>query len=480
MTVASSSSTPVPPIRFGTDGWRAVIADEFTFDRVRQVSRASARVLAETYPGEGVVVGYDNRFLSEHFAKAAAEAIAAEGIAVKLSTCAAPTPAFSWVAHCLGLHGALVITASHNPPDYSGIKLKGGFGGSVPADITQKVEQLLLEMPVEDYGQAPSSSEIAVEEFDPWPLYLKQLSAQVDLEAIRNSSAKVWIDAMHGSAAGGMTQLLGDRIEEVRGYRDPLFGGLSPEPLPPQLAGTMAMIASDDAPLKVGLVFDGDGDRIAAIDGEGKFLSPQILVPVLLEHCAKRRGYSGELVKTVSGSELFDRVAALFNIPVSETPIGFKYIADRMLETNVLVGGEESGGIGYTGHIPERDGMLSALYLLEAIAATGLDLSELYRQLQERTGYTSFYNRRDLHLSDKSKQERVMASLASAPPSAIEGRAVSQHLTKDGHKFLLKDGSWLLIRASGTEPVLRLYCEALSPEAVEELLDWAQTLANNG
>ena len=465
--------TAAAPIKFGTDGWRAVIADQFTYAQVQRVAQASARVLAKTFEGSGIVIGYDNRFLSEQFAHSAAEAVAAIGIPVKLSTCAAPTPAFSWAANQLGLHGALVITASHNPPEYSGIKIKGAFGGSVTADVTHQVEALLANLP----AAVESGDASEIEDFDPWPIYLEQLSKQVDLDAIRNCSAKIWIDALHGSAAGGMTRLLGDRIQELRGYRDPLFGGLSPEPLPPQLATTMETIAEDDAPLKVGLVFDGDGDRIAAVDGSGKFLSPQILIPVLIEHFADRRGYRGELVKTVSGSELFAKVAALYDIPVTETPIGFKYIADRMLATDVLIGGEESGGIGFTGHIPERDGMLSALYLLEAIAAKEKDLSEIYADLQKRTGYTSFYNRRDLHLSDKSKQESLMASLDTAPPAAILQRSVKEHLTKDGHKFVLDDGSWLMIRASGTEPVLRLYCEGLSSKAVESLLDWAEEWA---
>ncbi|MEL7476336.1 MAG: phosphoglucomutase/phosphomannomutase family protein [Cyanobacteria bacterium J06642_12] len=465
--------TAAAPIKFGTDGWRAVIADQFTYAQVRRVAQASARILAKTFAGSGVVIGYDNRFLSEQFARTAAEAVASLGMPVMLSTCAAPTPAFSWAANQLGLHGALVITASHNPPEYSGIKIKGAFGGSVTADVTRQVEAILEELP----AAVESDNAPEIEDFDPWPMYLEQLGKQVDLDAIRNSSAKIWIDALHGSAAGGMTRLLGDRIQELRGYRDPLFGGLSPEPLPPQLATTMETISKDDAPLKVGLVFDGDGDRIAAVDGSGKFLSPQILIPILIEHFADRRGYRGELVKTVSGSELFAKVAALYDIPVTETPIGFKYIADRMLETDVLIGGEESGGIGFTGHIPERDGMLSALYLLEAIAAKEKGLSDIYAELQERTGYTSFYNRRDLHLSDKSKQEALMASLDTEPPTKILGRSVKEHLTKDGHKFVLEDGSWLMIRASGTEPVLRLYCEGLSSEAVESLLDWAEEWA---
>ncbi|MEO0803057.1 MAG: phosphoglucomutase/phosphomannomutase family protein [Cyanobacteria bacterium J06642_2] len=473
MTAAIATPTSAPPIKFGTDGWRAVIADEFTFPQVARVAQASADVLANAYSGQGLVVGYDNRFLSEDFARCAAEAIAATGVPVQLSQCAAPTPSFSWAANQTGALGAIVITASHNPPSYSGVKVKGAFGGSIPPEITKQIEAKLADLPaaVESDASAP------IEMFDPWESYCAKLSQMVDLDKIRNCSAKIWVDCLHGSGAGGMRRLFGDRVVEVRGNRDPLFGGFSPEPLPPQLANTMAEIAADPAPLKVGVVFDGDADRIAAIDGQGHFLSPQILIPILIQHLAERRGLTGEVVKTVSGSELFAKVAALYDLPVTETAIGFKYIADRMMSASVLLGGEESGGIGYVGHIPERDSMLSALYLLEALAEAEQDLSDIYRSLQERTGYTSFYNRRDLHLKDKLTQERLMQSLDDEPPTELVGRHVTERITKDGRKFMLADGSWLMIRPSGTEPVLRLYCEAPTLEAVQELLDWAENWA---
>lgn len=453
-------------IRFGTDGWRAIIAAEFTFERLQRVAQATARVLSRTYAGSGIVVGFDHRFLSPEFAQATAEAIAALGIPVHLATTAAPTPALSWAAYQKRCHGALVLTASHNPAHYAGLKVKGGFGGSVTENLSREIEDDL--QPTLQHKRSAQ-----VHRYDPWPSYCEQLARQVDLAAIRASGAKIWIDAMHGSAAGGMQQLLGDRIIELRGSRDPLFGGMPPEPLPPQLEHTMATIKADRAPLKVGLVFDGDGDRIAGINGAGQFLSPQILIPILIDHLAARRQRRGEVVKTVSGSELFAKVAQLHQLPISETAIGFKYIADRMLSTKVLLGGEESGGIGYSGHIPERDGMLSALFLLEAIALTDCDLSDLYRDLQVRTKYTSYYNRRDLHLRSQVHAQGLMQTLETRPPSLISGSRVTDHNRYDGHKFRLDDGSWLLIRASGTEPVLRLYCEALSRDRVEELLDWA-------
>ncbi len=463
-------------IQFGTDGWRAVIAEGFTFDRVVRVAQASARILAQTYPGQGLIVGYDNRFLSEIFARKAAEAVVALDIPVRLSPVSAPTPAYSWAAKQLGAHGALVITASHNPPQYSGIKLKGGFGGSVGAEITRAVEADLQQTSYQD--PTPAQISALISEFDPWPDYCQQLSTKVDLEKLKQSPAKLWVDAMHGSAAGGMTRLLGDKITELRGYRDPLFGGAAPEPLPPQLAGSMEILKQDPAPLKVALVFDGDGDRIAAIDGQGNFLSPQILIPILIDHLTRRRGFQGEVVKTVSGSQLFAKLSDLYQLPVTETAVGFKYIAERMMNTAVVLGGEESGGIGYPDHMPERDAMLSALYLLEAVTDAGQDLSEIYRGLQEKVGFVSEYRRIDLHLADQQKQQGLLQELVDSPPSEILGYPVVQHVATDGHKFVLSDGSWLMIRGSGTEPLLRLYCEARDLEAVHDRLAWAQQWAD--
>ena len=468
MAVGSQHSSP---IKFGTDGWRAVIAEEFTYDQVARVAQASAQVLVRTYPGEGIVIGYDNRFLSEEFAQCAAAAIAVRSIPVILASLAAPTPALSWAAKQLGAHGALVITASHNPPQYSGIKVKGGFGGSVPPEVTQQIE---AELAKGEFVSPASNASKAILSFDPWPAYLQQLSQRVDLDKIYKSTVKIWVDAMHGSAAGGMGLLLKEKIHELRGHRDPLFGGFAPEPLPPQLATTMQLIQADPASLKVGLVFDGDGDRIAAVDGAGRFLSPQILIPILIEHLAKRRGLTGEVVKTVSGSQLIDLVTHHYQLPLTETPIGFKYIAERMLATPVLLGGEESGGIGFLNHMPERDAMLSALYLLEAIAETGLDLSEIYHQIQAQLQFFPYYSRRDLHLKDASLQTKALTRLAQDPPTQILGRAVVNHLSRDGHKFVLEGNSWLMLRGSGTEPVLRLYCEAESLSAVESLLSWAE------
>ncbi len=482
MPVLSSNHLTRKPIKFGTDGWRGVIAADFTFERLKKVAPVAAQVLFETYGSSTgsrlIIVGYDRRFLSEEFAQVTADAVAQAGFEVLLSDSYAPTPAFSWAAYQRQALGALVITASHNPGQYSGLKVKGAFGGSVPLPVTQKIQTQLEHPPV------PSSSAASVNMFNPWPEYCQVLKSKVDLTvintAISQGKLSVFVDPMHGATAGGLGQLLEAPIQELNSDRDPLFGGGAPEPLPKYLPDLIQTLKTrQDAGVALGLVFDGDGDRIAAVDGQGEFLSSQFLIPILIDHLATHRGMTGEVIKTISGSDLFPRVAALHNLPVHETSIGYKYIADRMLETqdSVLIGGEESGGIGYGNHIPERDGLLSALYLLEALAQTGKDLSALYQELQVRTDYHCAYDRIDVPLASDSVKAALQAELSDAPFKEILGQAVLDIGTGDGSKFRLADQSWLLVRFSGTEPVLRLYCEAANLDRVNEILSWAKQWA---
>ncbi len=473
------------PIKFGTDGWRGVIAADFTFERLRFVAARAALVLAEVY-GEAtqhsrrIIVGYDRRFMSEDFARVTAETVAAAGFDVLLSESYAPTPAFSWAAKQEQALGALVITASHNPATYSGLKVKSTFGGSVPPEVTQKIEAWF------DQDLPAVAHPGTIQSFNPWTSYCMGLRSLVDIAAIRaaiqQGQLTVFADVMHGAAATGLAQLLSTPIREIHSDRDPLFGGGAPEPLPRYLGDLFTAVKAEHAQnpdqLMVGLVFDGDCDRIAAVDCEGNFLSSQVLIPILIQHLVTNRGFSGEVVKTVSGLNLIPKVAELYGSPVFQTPIGYKYIGDRMLESQVLLGGEESGGIGYGHHIPERDALLSALYVLEAIVQSGADLSQLYRGLQEKTGYFSHYDRIDLHLDSMDVRSRLVQQLASQPLTEIAGRAVVDCLTVDGYKFTLADGSWLLIRFSGTEPVLRLYCEAASLDLVHQTLAWAKDWAS--
>ncbi len=481
----SPASFIAKPIKFGTDGWRGLIAADFTFERVAAVAPLAAVALEQSYGTPNgdrtIIVGYDRRFLSEDFAKVAAEAIRAAGFNVLLSDGYAPTPAFSWAAYDRNALGAVVITASHNPGAYSGLKVKAGFGGSVPPEVTQKIEAMLQAPP-----DMASQTDTSVQSFDPWDSYCTVLRSRVDIDAIQRAIASgtltVFADVMHGAAASGLERLLGEGVHELNSDRDPLFEGGAPEPLPRYLTRLLEHIKThaqqQPDQLTIGLVFDGDSDRIAAVDGQGNFLSSQILIPILIEHLAIRRGYTGEVVKTISGSNLFPRVASLYGLPVHETPIGYKYIADRMLESSVLLGGEESGGIGYGHHIPERDALLSALYLLEAIVQSKMDLSDLYRALQTKADYSSEYDRIDMPLASMDVRSRLLDELANNPPTVVAGQAVQKSLAIDGYKFDLADESWLLIRFSGTEPVLRLYSEAKTLERVHENLNWAKDWAN--
>jgi phosphomannomutase len=472
------------PIKFGTDGWRGIIADDFTFDRVALVAPLAAQVLAQSSSDGSsgtVIVGYDRRFLAEEFAFTAAVAVQNAGFDVLLSESYAPTPAFSLAAKQLNALGAIVLTASHNPGAYLGLKVKGGFGGSVSPEVTQQIEEK-LENPA-----ALSANPGKLENFNPWPAYCKTLREMVDIEAIKEAIASgkitVFVDVMHGAAAGGLAQILEETVHEVNSDRDPLFGGGAPEPLPrylSQLFRVMRTHQRKSSGLSIGFVFDGDSDRIAAVDSSGNFLSSQILVPILIEHLASRRGLTGEVIKTVSGSDIIPKIAKLYDLPLFETPIGYKYIADRMLTTQVLVGGEESGGIGYGTHIPERDALLSALYLLEAVVKSGEDLSEIYSRLQQETSFTSAYDRIDLHLANMEERSRLLDLLENQPLTEIADKAVVDCNKVDGYKFRLADGSWLLIRFSGTEPVLRLYSEAATLKEVMQNLNWAKGWAQKG
>jgi phosphomannomutase len=472
----------VDAIKFGTDGWRGVIGGEFTFDRLLMVAPIAAAVLADTYGtktgNRKIIVGFDRRFMAETFAKKMAEAVQLAGFDVILSDTFAPTPAFSWAAHSQDALGALVITASHNPGSYLGLKVKGNFGGSVSPEVTKKIEARLGET-------IPTSQPGTLTTFDPWASYCQELRGKVDLASIQQAIASgklaVFADVMNGAASTGLGRLLGLPITELNSKTDPLFGGGAPEPLPKYLSQLMRTIRShrSEPGVRVGLVFDGDCDRIAAVDGSGEFLSSQILIPILIEHLVERRGFTGEIIKTVSTSNLVPRMAKLYDLPIYETPIGYKYIADRMLDTPVLIGGEESGGIGYGNHIPERDALLSALYLLEALAKSQQDLGDLYRQLEIKTNYNFKYDRVDLHLANMEVRSQLMAELAQKSFAKIANIEVRDRNLADGYKFNLTDDRWLLIRFSGTEPVLRLYCEAPTIEQVHETLDWAQDWAKS-
>lgn len=473
-------------IKFGTDGWRGVIAADFTFERVSHVATLAALVLSKHYTEMAkqqlIIVGYDRRFLAEKFAQVVAESVQAAGFDVYLANTYAPTPALSWAARTQSALGALVLTASHNPAEYLGLKVKGAFGGSVTRELTAEIEERLVQ-PVPPPVESPGK----LERFNPWDSYTEGLQSKVDIERIKSAIAQgklgIFADVMHGAAAGGLSRFLGEGVIEINDNRDPLFGGHPPEPLPRYIPDLFRAInqakQNHQYELRVGLVFDGDSDRVAAVDGEGNFLSSQVLIPILIEHLVNHHGFKGEVVKTVSGSDLIPLVAQYYQQPLHETAIGYKYIAERMLETEVLLGGEESGGVGYGTHIPERDALLSALYAIEAVVVAEKDLGSLYEKLQAQVGFHSAYDRIDLPLADEAAKQRVQTVLETEPPTMIAEKAVKSCQTIDGYKFRLEDESWLLVRFSGTEPLLRLYCEAGKEAQVRGILNWAKQWAAN-
>jgi len=479
------SSAPLPlepaPIAFGTDGWRGILGVDITVERLLPVAAAAARELAHAAPAgldsRTVVIGYDRRFLAPELAAAIAAAVRGVGLEPLLAQEPLPTPAVSWVVVERQALGGLVITASHNPPEWLGLKIKGHFGGSVEGDFTKRVEQRLAAGGI----SVPEPGETHC--FDGWSEYLSGLRSQLDCAALRtglhNLGLQVIVDPMHGSAAGGLPALLGDSVREIRSNRDPLFGGNPPEPLAPYLEQLIAEVQAAAAAGKpaVGIVFDGDGDRIAAIDERGRYCSTQLLMPLLIDHLARARQLPGAVVKTVSGSDLMRLVAEDLGREVLEKPVGFKYIASEMLSGEVLVGGEESGGVGFGMHLPERDALFAALLLLEALVEGGQPLGARLDALQARCGGASHYDRLDLRLRDMASRSRLEQLLMDAPPQEVAGVAVQELIRTDGLKLRLGPSHWLMLRFSGTEPLLRLYCEGPDPERVAAVLAWARQFA---
>ncbi|MFN5119510.1 MAG: phosphoglucomutase/phosphomannomutase family protein, partial [Cyanobacteriota bacterium] len=472
-----------------TDGWRGVLGVDITVGRLLPVAAAAARELASSAPPdlnsrEGVI-GYDRRFLAPELAEAICSAVRGAGLEPLLSDSPTPTPASSWAVVERQALGALVITASHNPPEWLGLKIKGPFGGSVEGDFTQRVERRLAAGGL----SLPEAGETL--RFDAFAAYVAGLRAKVDTGALAQGLARlglrVIVDPMHGSAAGALSALLGEEavasgvIREIRANRDPLFGGHPPEPLAPYLQELIAAVKASTAAghPAMGIVFDGDGDRIAAVDERGRFCSTQLLMPLFIDHLAGARGLPGAVVKTVSGSDLMQLVAEGLGRTVLEKPVGFKYIAAEMLSGAVLVGGEESGGVGFGMHLPERDAPFAALLLIEALVEGGVPLGQRIDALQERCGGAASYDRLDLRLADMAARSRLEQRLAETPPQEVAGLPVQEVITTDGVKLRLGPSHWLMLRFSGTEPLLRLYCEAPTAERVEEVLGWARQLAES-
>lgn len=458
-------------IRFGTDGWRGVIAREFTFDNLSLVAQATMDYFIEQgLADKGLVIGYDRRFLSRRFAERTAEVAAGNGIHVLLTDRHAPTPAISWAVKELEAGGGVMITASHNPPEYNGFKIKEYFGGSARPSTTKVVEEIVARNSrsgrgIRDLPLEEARTRGLVEMFDAGTAYRRQLARYVDLERIRAAAIPVVVDPMFGAGCGFFPELVPGSAE-IHCEENPGFGGCPPEPTPEHLSELSSLVKS--GAYRVGLALDGDADRIGAVDESGEFFSSHCIFTVILRHLIERRGMRGGVVKTVSTTRMVDLLCGKYGLELFETPIGFKHICELMLDHDILMGGEESGGLGVKGHIPERDGILLGLLLLEAMAMSGKGLRRLLDETMDEIGRFS-YRRIDLPIGAEAK-ERLIGKLRAGEVQTIASRPVAKENFRDGFKYIFSDGAWLLIRPSGTEPVLRLYSEAGSPEVVEELL----------
>src|SRR5450631_1845350 len=468
-------------IKFGTDGWRGIIADDFTFDNVRRVAGAIASyVLKHEEAQRGVIIGYDARFASPRAAQIVAEVIAVAGIPVKLANDYTPTPAVSYAVKHQSAAGGVMVTSSHNPWNWNGVKFKGKFGGSATPAIMKKIEEELAA------GAMPKASKAAVEEVDLKKPYVAGVCAFADMDLIAKTKFKFAVDAMYGSGRGVLTGIFaehGVQYVAIRQELNPLFPGINPEPIEPHTAMLQRAVVAEKC--DAGLATDGDADRIGAVAEDGSFVDSHKIFCVLLRWLLERKKWPGDVVRAFNTTRMLDRIAAKYGRKLHETSIGFKYIADLMMEREILIGGEESGGIGYSRFLPERDGVLNCLLLANVMAEEGKPLGQLVADLQREFG-PHYYGRRDLHIPEAMKQNAIQRARADGTQTMGRYRVLKkEHM--DGVKFFLDaptNGSgaeaWVLFRASGTEPLLRLYTEASSKELVSELLTTGESFVRNG
>lgn len=468
-------------IKFGTDGWRAVIAEEFTFHNVARVAQATADYWnVNPVPGteKKVVIGYDRRFLSNEFARGAAEVFAGNGFTVVLTPTPTPTPSVSFAVQALRAIGGVMLTASHNPPIFNGFKLKSHYGGSSNPQTCRDVESWLDKNPVRtmELARAVETQRILLK--DVRPAHFTALKKLVDFKLIAKSKLRFAHDALFGVGAGCFEQLLTDttcKVTTLNGAHDPLFGGINPEPIEANYGRTQAFLKKH--PHDLCLVTDGDADRIGGMDGRGRYLTTHILICLLLAHLYNNRHGKGRVVKALTTTSMVDKMCAAYGLPLTETGVGFKYICAEMLQGGVLLGAEESGGIGFPGHIPERDGIAAGLMLLEMLAVEQTSVNRLIARLEKQFG-PHRYGRIDTHFP-LEKREALMEFLKNQAPDTLLRSPVVQVKSFDGVKYIAQDDSWLMLRGSGTEPILRIYAEARSEATVAELLRLGETLTKH-
>ena len=483
------------PIHFGTDGWRAVISDTFTFHNLRVVSQAIADAVASGGWNDGaperfkptsqaMVVGFDTRFLSDRYARDVARVLAGNGYSVYLAQAHTPTPAISYAVRHLGARAGVMITASHNAPRYNGVKLKSSYGGASLPEQARRVEIYLNDN--EERARGPNLMDFdrareadLIKKFNPIPAYYDHLRTLIDFDSIGERRRHIVVDSMYGSGKGaiaGILQGTGCEVHEIRGDMNPGFGGVHPEPIEKHLGALAGAIAAGLG--SFGIATDGDADRLGAVDERGIFVDPHKIMALALRHLVERREMSGDVVRTVSTTRMLDRLCNRFGLNIHETPVGFNHIADHMMHGDVLIGGEESGRISFKGNIPEGDGILMGLLLLEIVAASGGTLHELVEDLLADVG-PAHYIRKDLRLNRPVQKKAMTRQLVENAPAAIGGETVVEVRTTDGAKYIMSDDSWLLIRPSGTEPVLRVYTEGRSEAMRDALLGFGEKVAES-
>jgi phosphomannomutase len=470
MTLASNPEK----IQFGTDGWRGIIADDFTFTNVCKVTRAIASYLETAYTKDRpVLVAYDTRFLADQFAQTSAEVLADLGWTVKIVERDCPTPVIAYNARFLNSAGALMFTASHNPAPYCGIKYIPDYAGPATPEIT---DTIVSNLDGADDALPTGKNKDKITTFDPKPEYLKFIYTLLDVDKIKRAGLKVKYDALYSTSRGYLDEVLshcGCETESFHTHRDVLFGGGMPEPKGDQLIELIDAVKKDQADL--GLATDGDSDRFGIVDEQGNVLTPNTVLLLLARHLIKNKGKKGAIVRTVATTHLLDNFAAKYGLELYETAVGFKYIGEKMRETTVLIGGEESGGLSVIGHIPEKDGILADMLVAEAIAYEGKPLSQLVEEAIAEADGPLYNHRLDLHLTEAHKKA-VLEQCTSQPPTEIAGIKVKEVGRKDGIKLYLEEGSWVLLRPSGTEPLIRVYMETNSPEKQATIAQTMETM----
>jgi len=456
-------------IKFGTDGWRGIISEDYTFNNVRLVATAIADyILDRGEAAQGIVVGYDARFLSRQYAEDCAAVLATHGVKTWLSDSILPTPALTWQVKDRAAAGGIMITASHNPAEYNGLKFKASYGGSASPAIMAEIETYVHKREASGELVPKPAPGGAVEMFSPQETYLGHVRSMLDAAVLQKFPGRIVFDCMHGSGMGyceKLAQSYGLNLVEIRSDYNPSFAGVNPEPIEKNLAALREAVLREKA--VVALATDGDADRIGAMDADGRFINAHQVMALLTKYLVEKRGWSGGVVQTLTVSELVKRVAGKYGLKLYETAVGFKYIANLMLTEDILIGGEESGGIGLKNYIPERDGVLLGFLLIEVVAAYGKTLGQLLDEMMAELGWF-YYERADLHL-DMARKERLVAMLKAEPPRELDGLAVLSANSTDGCKLYLTDG-WVMFRASGTEPIVRIYAEANDKARLTEIL----------